>query len=445
MVSQPAPRRRTLATYAIAAVTLFALSNLVPTSYSSGRAPTVAPDAASGSPSDVGHIQLDAARHSLQPAPAVPSLRPGALPHLVSPGGYTWTNISGTVLGAPSTRIAASMTWDASDGYVLLYGGEGIPSTSILGDTWSYLNGTWTNLTATITGVPPTLFLTQMAFDPTSHEVIMFGGDIAAGVASAQTWAYHNRTWTNLTSTAGTPPSARVVQAMSTDSTDSEIVLFGGTPNGGGTWGTDTWTFKGGSWTNVTAAAGSSAGGLLYPVASDDPPDHGAVVIGLYSGGPSSLGTATLVYSGGSWRNVTSSLTHPPPRFYIGAAGYLSSISSVVAFSGIAVNRTGSMAITTLTGEYSPGSWTNVTGLTGGPPLLNIFASGSVVGPDQSMLAFGVFPLGSPYFSSSWLLSAPPKVTASANHLVVDQGTSVSFTGSVSLGAAPYTYHWSFG
>ncbi|MCI4345976.1 MAG: PKD domain-containing protein [Thermoplasmata archaeon] len=336
------------------------------------------------------------------------------------------------------------MTWDAADGYVLLFGGERLSGTYSQ-DTWSYVNGTWTNLTATVTGAPPALLLPGLAYDPSSQRVVQIGGQTSTGAYSSWTWVYHNRTWLNLTATAGTPPSGRIAMAITADSTDGELLLFGGSPNGGSVWYTDTWTFKAGAWTNITSIAGSTLGHPELLSGSDDPADHGVLVRGLYSTGPA-LATATLIYSSGTWRNVTGTLTSQPPLLYLGASGYLSSIGSIVATSGVSFNRTGGMVVEGLTAEYSAGGWTNVTGVTAGPPILNIFSSGSIVGNDQSFMAFGVYQTGpSAYSTSSWLLSAPPKVTASANHLVADQGTSVSFSGSVSEGAAPYTYHWSFG
>ncbi|MCI4364095.1 MAG: hypothetical protein L3K13_07355, partial [Thermoplasmata archaeon] len=367
----------------------------------------------------------------------------GAHPQAESKGGYLWTNITATVTGGPSPRLGAAMAWDGSDGYVLLVGGENSHS-GVIGDTWSYQNGTWTNLTATLSGSPPPVALASMAYDPTSHRAILFSGlPPGGGGPTQQTWAYHNHTWTNMTAAAGTPPSGRVLGVMTTDSTDNQILLFSGSATGSTPFDHDTWTYKGGTWTNLTVTAGYSFGRLLYPVGSDDPVDHGVLAYALYLQGVGAA-TATLIFSSGAWRNVTSILTLQPPLELYGCAGYLGPIASVVSYSGIALNRTANGLLYSLTGEYNASSWTNATALTAGPPDLRIYISCAVNGADQSLLMFGGT-LAAGFSGSSWLLSAPPKVTASANHLVVDQGTSVSFTGSVSLGAAPYTYHWSFG
>jgi PKD repeat protein len=389
----------------------------------------------------VGQAQLAAARASLLAGRASPTDAASRPASGVSPGGYTWTNLSAIVPAGPSPRIGAAMTWDASDGYVLYFGGQNLANKAI-GDTWSYVNGTWTNLTASLSGAPPPLVLASLAFDPSSHAVILFGGITGGAAVAGWTWSYHNRTWTNLSSTVGTAPSPRVVAALSTDSTDGELLLFGGSPTGGGVWITDTWTFKGGHWTNVSSLAGSAFGRLQLPVSSDDPADHGVFLRASYNSG-TTYATATLIYSGGSWRNLTSTLSQQPPLMEIGGAGYLAPISAVVTDSGVSINRTSTTFLEGLTAEYSSGTWDNVTGVTAGPPVLNLFSSASVVGNDESFLAIGLG--SSSTVPSSWLLSAPPKVTASANHLSVDPGTSVSFTGAVSEGAAPYAYAWSFG
>ncbi|MCI4345700.1 MAG: hypothetical protein L3K07_02955, partial [Thermoplasmata archaeon] len=360
-----------------------------------------------------------------------------------SNGGYTWTNITAIVSGGPSPRIGAVMAWDAADGYVLLYGGENAHST-VVGDTWSYQNGSWTNLTATVSGTPPPLAVASLAYDPTSHRTILFSGITSGGVGPIEvTWAYHNRTWTNVTASAGTPPSPRVFEAMVTDTTDAQVLLFSGSLTGSAPWDHDTWSYKGGTWTNITGAAGYSFGNLLYPVGSDDPADHGVLAFALYIQGPGAA-SATLLYSSGVWRNVSATITHPSPLELYACAGYLASISSVVSYAGVALNRTANGVLYSTTAEYNASSWSNVSAFAAGPPDQRVLISCAIDGLDSSFLVFGgSVPGGSS--GSSWLLSAPPRVTASANHLVSDQGTSVSFTGSVSEGAAPYTYHWSFG
>ncbi|MCI4334642.1 MAG: PKD domain-containing protein [Thermoplasmata archaeon] len=384
---------------------------------------------------------LAEARHSLDPSTIAQSA-----PHAVglSPGGYLWTNVTTAVSGGPSARAGAAMAYDPSDGYVLLFGGTNSISV-LLGDTWSFQNGTWTNLTSTVNGTPPARLLGVLAYDPASRGMILFGGHLNGGTLyTSATWGYHHGVWTNLTSTVGTPPSGRIYSVMVTDSTDSQILLYGGTNNGGSSFLTDTWLFKGGGWINVTSLAGSSFGRLLYPVGSDDPADHGVLVMALY---PSGTGApcATLIYSGGSWRNITSTLSPLAPDLVYEQLAYLPSIASVVATGGYLVNSTASVWPYTTISEFASGGWSNVTAEVAGPPLEGIYSGIAVNPTDGSLLLFGGIAPSSTVSSAAWLFSAPPKVTATANRAVVDQGTSVSFTGGVTLGAAPYAFHWNFG
>ncbi|MCI4345975.1 MAG: hypothetical protein L3K07_04405, partial [Thermoplasmata archaeon] len=319
MLLRREPTRPLVAALAIVAVALFGLSGLVGGMRANSAVGATGPTHGVQLSASDGQAQLAAARASLGQHDSARSPHHSTAAGVLSPGGYTWSNLSGIVSGAPAGQIAEALAWDPSDGYVLLFGGENLASFA-QSITWSYANGTWTNLTSLVTGTPPPLVAPELAYDPSSHTLIEFGGQGITNVPSGATWSYHNRTWTNLSATVGTAPSPRDFQAMSTDSTDSQILLMGGTSNLGSSWLSDTWTFKAGHWTNVTSLAGSSFGHLLYPVGSDDPVDHGTFARGLYSSG-GQLNTATLVFSSGSWRNVTSTLTQGPPGMFVGSAG----------------------------------------------------------------------------------------------------------------------------
>jgi PKD repeat protein len=412
-------------------LTLIGSGGLVAFAHGAGSALAGAPQRVNIPSPSLANFELQEARSSL-----------GIHPHLESKGGYTWNNITTLVTGGPSPRLGPAMTWDGSDGYVLLYGGENAHGKPI-GDTWSFQNGTWTNLTATVTGSPPAVVLGSLAADPTSPRTILFGGLTPADTLSQATWAYHNRTWTNVTATSGPPPTGRVFPVMVDDTTDSEILLFSGSATGSAPWTYDTWTYKGGTWTNITATAGYHFGQLQFPAGSDDPSDHGVLTATIYGSG-FTASMVTLLFSGGAWQNLTGLVAGAPPLSAYGCAGYLSPISSVVYYSGLGLNATVSFTNVPVTAEFNASTWTNATSSTAGPPDLVMYAGCAVNKADSSFLVYGGTPTVG-VSGSSWLLSAPPKLSVSANHLVVDPGSSVSFTGSVSKGAAPFAYHWNFG
>jgi len=338
------------------------------------------------------------------------------------------------------------MTFDVSDGYVLLYGGY--TGTVVLSDTWTFFNGTWTNITASVTGHPPADTYASLAFDPSTSKVILFGGVTLSGDL-AQTWTYHAKTWTNITSTAGTSPSPRWTASMATDSTDDEVVLVGGYVSGpvAGT-AHDTWTFHDGTWTNVTAVAPIPAY-LELPTISDDPAAGGVLLTSVaanVSGYTPPFYAAMFLYHGGAWENRTTFGPTAPPLTLDEESGmtYLPSLSSVVLVAGAVFTTAGGGVDIGVTWENSGGTWLNLTPrVTAGPGEGSGF--GVATNPiDNTVLVFGGFRI-SAGVSSTWALSAPPSVTASSSPTVTDVGVNVAFSGTISYGIASNHPTWKFG
>lgn len=383
-------------------------------------------------------LQWRAAIHSLNLRQG-PASHPAVRPAAQGPLGR-WGNLSAMVGAGPSGRVA-QMAWDASDGYVVLYGGL-VGVSSYATDTWTFSDGVWTNITRTTAGTPPALVLASMAFDPSTQKVVLFGGQAPTTSYTNYTWAYHDRTWTNVSRTSGPSPPARSQGAMATDSTDGEIVLTGGlTPKG---FGADTWTYKNGQWTNATSIAGLGAK-LDLPSVSDDPAIHGVLMTGeiVWSGPTAHFGT--YEYSGGTWHNFTSLLPNEPPGLPVGASGYLPSAQAVVGFSGLVFNATGSGVSGFDTWEFQGGAWRNITDEVGTPPASPLDTEGAVIPGDDALLVFGgegSHPMYSPF---TYALSAPPSVTATSSSGVLDEGMAVGLSGSISNGLSPDVGHWNFG
>ena len=149
------------------------------------------------------------------------------------PSANTWTNVhaSGTL---PSARWAHSMAYDPSTHRLIMFGGSSGPPYPLLNDTWVYntTTNTWTELSPS--GVlPPARGAQAMAYDPSSGRLIMFGGE-AGGPDSAQhflndTWAYDpaTNTWAEL-NPVGTLPRARIQPAMAYDPSSGRLIMFGG-------------------------------------------------------------------------------------------------------------------------------------------------------------------------------------------------------------------------
>jgi outer membrane protein assembly factor BamB len=219
----------------------------------------------------------------------------------------TWTFVAGnwtqlTPVSHPSAREGASMTYDAKDGYVVLFGGyDGSP----LGDTWKFSAGAWTKLSPT--SAPSARYDASMTFDSKDHYVLLFGGVAFPDTTMADTWTFEAGTWTQLTVT--TPPPARSAASMAYDAKDGYTVLFGGfspslTPLG------DTWEYVGGTWTELLPAVSPPAraeASMTY-----DPTNKYLVLFG--GSGTSTILSDTWKFAGGKWTLLSPS-SHPGPLY----------------------------------------------------------------------------------------------------------------------------------
>jgi PKD repeat protein len=136
----------------------------------------------------------------------------------------TWTYLgynfsSGLTISNPKSQ---SLVYDAADGYVMAFGGAA-PSPSLpgnLGDnyTWVWNNNNWTNISANVSNAPPPRITTSMVYDATDGYVLLYGGDStlctanvssdcyyapeAVPTAYADTWKYVGGNWTELNSSS---------------------------------------------------------------------------------------------------------------------------------------------------------------------------------------------------------------------------------------------------
>lgn len=364
--------------------------------------------------------------------------------------GYRWTNASYAVGPvAPGYRSGTQMAWDAADGYLLLFGGASAQGVGEA-DTWTYLNGTWTNITSSVIGTPPPTSRAQMAYDPSTDSVIMFGGDHVGVGNENYTWSYHGRTWTNITSTAGAPPATPYV-SMASDSADGEVVLVLESSTD------QTWTLKGGHWTNVTASAPpplQESSSLLPFELGPDPSDGGVLLLSEFINANGYHGT-TDVFRAGSWQNLTSEAPNAPLLPYgiypwsVAPISYLPSAAAVVLYETLTMNQTGALFTLPESWFYSSGQWTNDSGPAGGGPnpWIGNGAAGAVDPTDSALVVFGGADelAGTPFWIPTWVLSAPPVVTATASSSSTDVGFTVHFQGNVTFGLEPNNAMWTFG
>ncbi len=160
--------------------------------------------------------------------------------------GTTWTQASPAA--NPPARYRAAMAYDPATGQLLLFGGKtAADGGTLLDDTWSWNGATWTELSPTVS--PPALWFTSMAFDPSTDNLVLFGGTAAHGFYG-ETWTWNGTTW-SLASSSGAP--ARTFAAMAYDPVIEDEVLLGGCCETGG----GTWIWNGTTWAEARTAAQS--------------------------------------------------------------------------------------------------------------------------------------------------------------------------------------------
>jgi hypothetical protein len=106
--------------------------------------------------------------------------------------GTTWSEA--TPAASPSPRYGASLAYDPDLGAVVLFGGVSgdvvsqtpNPLARVFDDLWSWNGTAWTQLhPATL---PPGRFFSQMTYDSTNHELVLFGGSLNQNADANDTW-----------------------------------------------------------------------------------------------------------------------------------------------------------------------------------------------------------------------------------------------------------------
>lgn len=153
----------------------------------------------------------------------------------------TWTQLHPPT--APPGRAHAAMVYDPQADRTLLFGGYN--GSAYFNDTWTfdYVNDTWTNLTNSIR--PSSRLGAAMTYDASVGRTILFGGADGNG-ALGDTWWFDatSRVWTPQVPSTG--PSPRYLSGFVFDPANGLDVLFGGFPSNAETWiyqaAPDAWT-----------------------------------------------------------------------------------------------------------------------------------------------------------------------------------------------------------
>ncbi len=147
----------------------------------------------------------------------------------------------------PSARDEASFGYDPAANETVLFGGATAPG--IVGDTWAFSNGTWKDLTATLTPAPSARHLAGMTYDASDGELLLFGG-YYEGSYYDDLWEFTPTAWVHLTP-SGSVPSTRFGGLFTYDAADGYVLIFGGAAqsDGAAAPSAQTYSYVGGSFT----------------------------------------------------------------------------------------------------------------------------------------------------------------------------------------------------
>ena len=173
--------------------------------------------------------------------------------------GRYWRNVGPSGL-RPWSRLQPGVAYDPVRAMTVMFGG-GI-GLSVYDETWSWNGAAWTQHTPAV--VPPARVDAAMAFDPSSQQILLFGGadsslasvfgNGAGASLLGDTWLFDGVNWQQLTPASA--PTARVRFAMAADSQRSRVLLYGGYPGGlNAPPSNETWEFQNGTWTRLLPAA----------------------------------------------------------------------------------------------------------------------------------------------------------------------------------------------
>jgi hypothetical protein len=183
-------------------------------------------------------VYVGRSQNSRQPVPGV-----GATPS-ASPAASPSPTPSPTPQRASPAGLwprATNLAYDSTRGQVILFGGSGADVTN---DTWTWDGKSWTQRTPASN--PTKRKGAALVDDPDRHVVLLFGGD-NSGIYRGDTWQWDGSNWTQLQPAHS--PSPRTGAAVTYDTVNHVVILFGGDPAG-----SETWTWNGTDWSQKTPA-----------------------------------------------------------------------------------------------------------------------------------------------------------------------------------------------
>jgi hypothetical protein len=147
--------------------------------------------------------------------------------------GADWIRLSPAT--SPPNRAQGAMAYDPATGQLVLFGGfqyTSGPGGTIVNDTWTWNGATWTQLHPAVS--PPPTASGSLAYDPSLRKLVLFGGEIVPN----DTWAWDGSNWSKLALRVA--PPQRLKEAMALDPANNLLIMASGVPNLGLPY-SDTW------------------------------------------------------------------------------------------------------------------------------------------------------------------------------------------------------------
>lgn len=253
--------------------------------------------------------------------------------------GATWQQMPPLPPMMSWLAYAGAMVFDEATGSTLVLGGYDA-SGARRSDVYAWDGANW-SLQAVGGRLPPTVFTSSVAADPSGTGALWFGSDWSS---TASLWRWDGSAW-SLAASSG--PAARTGGCFWT--ANGASFLFGGSPAFGPLLG-DVWQWNGTSWTQ------------LAPTTSPSPREHTAAAFDvahnltlLFGGRDPTPLADTWIFDGVNWFPIPTS-TQPPARFSH-AMAYDSLRARIVLFGGM--NATSTQFLDD-TWEWDGSTWSQV-------------------------------------------------------------------------------------
>ena len=214
-----------------------------------------------------------------------------------------------------SASAASTAVFDDATGQLLLAGSPG---------TWTWDGASWVPSNV---GQAFLRFETAAAYDPTTREVVSFGG-AALGVDNSQTWTWNGDSW--LEQHPAVAPSQRESSCAAYDSTTGQLIMFGGTNTTTHLPQSDTWNWTGSNWVQLRPSSSPPGGNCSMAY---DPGVDGIVLATIGSGADDPNATPEFwLWRGVSWTALPSSL---PSQSSLPSLAYDPDAGALVAYAAV--------------------------------------------------------------------------------------------------------------